>query len=151
MNVSRIKNKWLQDVELFDQAESMTFPEENYQFEEINKRGFAIGAYKNDTCIGLAIYENNWNKYLFLYDLKVNREYRKNGIASALITEGQKCAKELGYQGIYTIGQDNNLAACKFYLKQGFVIGGLNTHDYNHTQQEGKADIYFYLEDESRD
>ena len=41
------------------------------------------------------------------------------GIASELIKEGQKYTGELGYKGIYTIGQDNNLAACKFYLKQG--------------------------------
>ena len=83
---------------------------------------------------------------MLLQDLKVNRDFRKLGSAGELIKKGQQYASDLGYKGIYTISQDNNLAACKFYLKQGFEIGGLNTRDYQHTLQEGKADVYFYLE-----
>lgn len=41
---------------------------------------------------------------------------------------------------------DNNLGACLFYIKRGFVIGGLNTNVYKGTKQEGKADIYFYCD-----
>ena len=83
---------------------------------------------------------------MYLYDLKVNKEFRRKGIAEELISSGLKLVRSLGYAGIYTIGQDNNLAACKFYLKQNFVIGGLNTNDYKHTKQEGKSNIYFYLD-----
>jgi len=146
MNVNRINNQWSQEIQLFDQIKTMTFPNENYELETIQKNGFAIGAYHKDRCVGLAIYQHNWNKYMFLHDLKVNREFRRMGIAGSLLKEGQRHAKDLGYQGIYTIGQDNNLTACKFYLKQGFEIGGFNTRDYRHTKQEGKNDIYFYLE-----
>jgi ribosomal protein S18 acetylase RimI-like enzyme len=146
MIVHRKDNQWLHETKLFDQVETMTFPNEDYDFELISQRGFALGAYHNNKCIGLAIYQYDWNKYLFLHDLKVTRAFRKQGVAGELIKEGQKYAAALGYEGLYTIAQDNNLAACKFYLKQGFEIGGLNTHDYQHTKQEGKADIYFYLE-----
>ena len=62
-----------------------------------------------------------------------------------LITEGQKIAHEMGLIGQYTIGQDNNLNACLFYIGWGFEIGGLNTRVYEGTKQEGKSDIYFYL------
>ena len=62
-----------------------------------------------------------------------------------LITEGQKIAHEMGLIGQYTIGQDNNLSACLFYIGCGFEIGGLNTRVYEGTRQEGKSDIYFYL------
>lgn len=143
--VNRMNKQWSYDSELFDEVEIMVFPEENYDFNQIQKNGFAIGAYHAGNCIGLAIYEYNWNKYLYLYDLKVNPDFRKMGVATELIKIGQKHAKELEYKGIYTIAQDNNLAACKFYLKQGFEIGGLNTRDYDYTTQEGKGDIYFYL------
>jgi hypothetical protein len=47
---------------------------------------------------------------------------------------------------IYTIGQDNNLSACLFYIKSGFVIGGFNTHVYGGTNQANKSNIYFYLD-----
>ena len=146
MHVNRVDDEWTYETELFEQVDAMVFPEEKYNISHIQEKGFAIGAYSEDKCVGLAIFEYNWSKYLFLYDLKVNRSFRKKGVATELIKAGQKYGKEYGYKGIYTIGQDNNLGACKFYLKQGFKIGGLNTHSYRHTSQAGKYDIYFYLE-----
>lgn len=146
MIVNRVGGKWLHETELFEKKSMMTFPNEVYDFEEINKTGFAFGAYAGEECVGLAIYQQDWAKYMYLSDLKVKKEYRKRGIAGELISKGMEEAKQCGNAGVFTIGQDNNLAACKFYLKQRFVIGGLNTHGYNHTSQEGKSDIYFYLE-----
>ena len=143
--VNRKNNVWSYEIERFKEIETMVFPNENYEFDQIHKKGFAIGAYHEEECIGLAIYENHWNKYLYLSDLKVKQAFRKRGVASQLIKEGLKHAKELGYSGLYTVGQDNNLTACLFYLKQGFEIGGFNTRDYDETKQEGKADVYFYL------
>ena len=55
-------------------------------------------------------------------------------------------AKEKGYVGIYTQGQDNNLGACLFYIKTGFYIGGFDSNVYKGTKQEGKSDIIFYLD-----
>jgi len=144
--VLRSENKWAYETKEFDQIETMCFPDAVYSFEAIDKNGFAVGAYDGPKCIGLAIFEYNWNKYLYLMDLKVNNEYREKGIASQLLKFGQDQAKALNYQGIYTIAQDNNLGACKFYLKSGFVIGGFNTMDYRHTSQREKADVYFYLD-----
>lgn len=146
IHVNRMNGEWTYEFEMFDEVETMLFPDENYDIEQIENNGFAIGAYHNDKCIGIAIYEFCWNKYIYLSDLKVNQEFRKKGVAAELIKEGQKVADAKGYKGIYTVGQDNNLAACKFYLKQGFEIGGLNTRVYGHTKQQGKSDIYFYLE-----
>lgn len=62
-----------------------------------------------------------------------------------LIEKSKEIALEHGYRGLYTQGQDNNLAACLLYIKNGFVIGGLDTHVYTGTTQEGKKDILFYL------
>lgn len=146
MIVNRSQGEWSYEIELFDEIESMVFPDENYDLADIQKKGFALGAYQDGVCVGIATYEFNWNKYIYLADLKVNRDFRKMGVAAGLIKEGQKQAEKRGYQGLYTVGQDNNLAACKFYLKQGFEIGGFNTKDYSHTNQAEKADIYFYLD-----
>ena len=83
---------------------------------------------------------------MYLYDLKVNSDYRQQGIAKQLIEKGLSLALEQGYKGIFTQGQDNNLSACLFYLRCGFVIGGLDTKVYQGTIQENKKDIYFYLD-----
>ena len=57
------------------------------------------------------------------------------------VYDGEQCVG-----GLYTIGQDDNLGACRFYLKAGFRIGGLDTEVYKGTKQEGKSDILFYLD-----
>ena len=62
------------------------------------------------------------------------------------LEKAKELAAKKGYLGIYTQAQDNNLSACLFYLNNGFRIGGLDTEIYNGTNQEGKADILFYLD-----
>ena len=58
-------------------------------------------------------------RYLYLYDLKITCAYRRHGIGGLLIDAGMKIARETGLIGVYTIVQDNNLAAARFYLKSG--------------------------------
>ena len=139
---------WRYRIEPFsaENLSEMTFPDENYDFEEMSSNCYFVGAYEGETCIGLAIWQKQWHRFLYLYDLKVNRDYRRNGVASSLIEYGKGLSAKHGYRGIYTIGQDNNLIACKFYLKNGFEIGGFDNRIYKGTGQEGKGDIYFYWE-----
>lgn len=105
-----------------------------------------IGAYDHNICIGLAIMQSDFFKYMYLYDLKVNQEYRQKGVARRLIDRAKETALASGYNGIYTQAQDNNLGACLFYIKAGFYIGGFDTNVYKGTKQEGKADIIFYCD-----
>ncbi len=105
-----------------------------------------MGAYDGGACIGLAVLKDAWFNYMYLDDLKISGRYRGKGAAKALVEKAKEVALARGYRGIYTIGQDNNLSACKFYLKTGFQIGGFDNHVYKGTSQEGKADIIFYLD-----
>ena len=82
---------------------------------------------------------------MYLYDLKVSQNYRRRGVGAALIEKSMEIARSKNYRGIYAIAQDNNLAACRFYLKNGFEIGGFDDHSYAGSSQEGNADVYFYL------
>ena len=142
-------NKWAYTTEKFDENETseMVFPDENYDFDLLKKECFFVGAYNEcGKCVGLAIYRRDLLKYLYLDDLKVCKEYRSRGIGMRLLDEGKKIAAENGYQGIFTIGQDNNLSACLFYIKSGFAIGGFNTHLYRGTKQANKSNVYFYID-----
>ena len=140
--------KWSYKTELLPEAEitETCFPDENYDYDELAKNHIFVGAYDDDKCIGLAILRHEWHKFMYLYDLKVNADYRKMHIGSMLIEKAKGIALENGYRGLYTQGQDNNLGACLFYIKSGFVIGGLDTKIYTGTLQEGKSDILFYLD-----
>lgn len=142
-------SKWDYKTEIFEESKvsEMLFPNENYDFYALNKECFFVGAYNEcGKCVGLAVYKKEWLKYLYLEDLKVYKEYRGQGIGKLLLAEGEKISTENDYRGIYAVGQDNNLSACSFYIKSGFIIGGLNTHVYAGTNQANKSDIYFYLD-----
>ena len=119
----------------------MCFPEESYDYDAMCKNSIFIGAYDGDICIGLAIMQHAFFEYM--YDLKVNEEYRRRGIAKRLLDKAEEIALAEKYIGIYTQGQDNNLGACLFYIKSGFCIGGFDSNNQG-TKQEGKADIIFY-------
>ena len=136
---------WSYHIEPFETVETMVFPDENYDFDEISGKGIIFGAYEDGKCIGIAIYQDHWLKHMYLYDLKVNAAARGKGVGKLLIQAGLEAAKKKGYRGLYTYAQDNNLNACMFYLKAGFQIGGFDNHVYKGTSQEGKADVIFYL------
>lgn len=126
----------------------MSFPDENYDYDKMSEDHIFIGAYDGEKCVGLAIMRQDFFRYMYLYDLKVNSSYRRQGIGAMLIDKCKEVASQHGYCGVYTQGQDNNLGACQFYLKCGFEIGGINTHVYKGTSQENKKDIFFYIEAE---
>ncbi len=139
-----VNKEWSYTTETFQTVTEMTFPDENYDYDEMSKNCTFIGAYDGKQCVGLAIMQDYFLKHMYLYDLKVNSRYRSQGIGSLLLQKAEEIALQKGYLGIYTIGQDNNLSACLFYLKYGFEIGGFDNRVYDGTSQEGKADIIFY-------
>ncbi|MBQ8831304.1 MAG: GNAT family N-acetyltransferase [Oscillospiraceae bacterium] len=136
--------EWSYSVRKSGTVGSDVFPDENYDFDEMENEYIFIGAYEDERCIGLAILQKQWYKYVYLHDLKVNSAFRGQHIGTMLIDKACECAKEMGYSGVWTIGQDNNLGACLFYIKSGFRIGGLDTEGYNGTKLEGTSDIRFY-------
>lgn len=146
--VKRCNEKWAYEIKKYAPKEikQQTFPDEGYKLKDVIKRGFAIGAFNGKQTVGLAIFNNQWHKYLYLEDLKVSEKYRQKGVAHSLLQFSEEVAKSNGYKGFWTIGQNNNVAACKFYLKYGFEIGGLDTKSYDHTSQMGKQDIHFYYD-----
>lgn len=129
-----------------DSVSEMRFPDEHYDYAAMQGSSVFLGAYDREKCVGLAILQDAWMKYMYLYDLKVSRDYRRRGAGAALMAKARDIALARGYRGLYTQAQDNNLTACLFYLSQGFFIGGLDTQVYKGTRQEGKSDIIFYLD-----
>lgn len=145
---SYYNEEWSYQIVHFGEDEvcEMCFPDENYDYDKLSESSIFVGNYHDGKCIGLAILQHAMMKYMYLYDLKVSKAYRGRQAGKMLIEKSKEVAVSCGYKGIYTQGQDNNLGACLFYLKNGFAIGGLDTHVYKGTSQEGKSDIIFYLD-----
>lgn len=145
--VTRSEEAWHYRVSRNETAGEMCFPDENYDYAAMRAEGTVfLGAYDGERCVGLAILQPGFFKYLYLYDLKVSRACRGQHVGRQLIGHAAQLALRQGYRGLYTQGQDNNLNACLFYLATGFVIGGLDTQVYRGTRQEEKSDILFYLD-----
>jgi len=139
---------WRYETVENDSVQWDCFPDEDYDFEQMEKDYLFLGAYDGERCVGLAVLAlQPWKKHLYLHDLKVQSAYRRQKVAARLLEAAYALAKEWGYLGLWTIGQDTNLGACLLYLACGFRIGGLDTEAYRGTRLEGTADVYFYRDD----
>lgn len=137
---------WREELWPPEETGEMCFPDEKYDPAAMAQDTIFLGAYLKDRCVGLAVLKQAFFKYMYLENLKVDRDLRRRGVGSLLLDKALEVSRANGYRGLYLQAQDDNLAACRFYLKQGFRIGGLDTELYKGTKQEGKADIYFYLD-----
>ena len=90
---SYTNGEWDYTTELLDTPAEDLFPDENYDFDKMEKTHLFIGAYQDETCIGLAILEKQWHKYLYLSDLKINKAFRRQGVASRLLQEAGDTAR----------------------------------------------------------
>ncbi|MBR5383751.1 MAG: GNAT family N-acetyltransferase [Clostridia bacterium] len=143
--------KW--DYELIryapEDVSEMCFPDEGYDPDSMPDSIF-LGAYDDESCVGLILLQPGNFRYMYVADLKVKHEYRRQHIGRMLIDKARKTSAQHGYRGLYLQCQDNNPGAFLFYINSGFYIGGLDTNIYRHTKQEGKADILLYCENDER-
>ena len=102
-------------------------------------------AYSGSECIGQIILRKDWNWYAFIEDICVVKSSRGQGIGTALIQKAVEWAKSSGLKGLALETQDNNLLACRFYAKCGFVIGGVDTMLYRNFGN-GELAVFWYLQ-----
>ena len=137
---------WQYRIELFepDQVTENCFPDEQYHLEDMGERFRGIAAYADGKPAGYAIVYEEWNQWLYIDNLLVTSGYRRAGIGTALMDASLELAEKMQKLGVWLVCQDNNLQAMRFYLQNGFELGGMHLPVYEGTKQEGKADLYLY-------
>lgn len=96
--------------------------------------------------VGMVLVRRNWNKFAYVEDIKVDRKNRRHGIGRLLMDEVKNWSQDNDLAGIMLETQNNNVSACKFYERYGFIIGGFDKFVYkgiNHLTEE--VAIYWYL------
>lgn len=140
-----LDGKWSYNEKLYDTPTQKYYPAEeinsNDYIDNINKAIFF--ACIDNKCIGQIILRKNWNNYCFIEDISVAKNYRRNGIGKVLIDKAQNWANSNGLAGLMLETQNNNLIACRFYLKQGFEIGSVDKLLYSGLDNDEHA-IFFY-------
>lgn len=145
INPTFYDGKWTYTEELYENPYVKEYPSDFDRNSYIDNPEKAVFfAYLDMECAGQIVLKKDWNKYAFIEDLCVARSVRGQGIGTSLIQTAIKWVKESDLKGLALETQDNNLLACRFYAKCGFVIGSVNTMLYKNFNNDEFA-VFWYL------
>jgi ribosomal protein S18 acetylase RimI-like enzyme len=71
-----------------------------------------------------------------LWDIRIDTQYRGQGIGSALFQQAVKWAAAQGCSRLKIETQNINVPACRFYAKQGCTLSAINLHAYPNLPSE---------------
>ena len=86
-----------------------------------------------------------WNKFAYVEEIAVDTDFRGKGVGHALMTRAIEWAKGQNFPGLTLETQDNNVPACKFYEKCGFVLGGFDLYAFKNLDNASEIALYWYL------
>lgn len=136
---------WSYTEVLWDETREIRFPEDQLNWSEyINQDDKILFlAYMNHTCVGQIRVIKDWNRFCYIENIATKQEYRGSGIGALLLNKAEEWAKEKELIGMSLEAQDDNLGACRFYVKQGFILGGVDTLKQSYTPNI-EATLYWY-------
>jgi ribosomal protein S18 acetylase RimI-like enzyme len=79
----------------------------------------------------LDVEAERWRKAANIWHLFVDRAHRRAGLGRQFVRRAIDWARGAGLRGIVCETQTNNWAACNFYRKLGFRLGGIDDHYYS--------------------
>ncbi len=137
---------WTYTEEIYEHSYTKTYPNDTWDYDAYidNPDKIIFLAYSGAECIGQIVLRRDWNKYAFIEDICVAKSTRGQGIGTGLIQKAVEWAKNFNLKGLALETQDNNLLACRFYAKCGFVIGAVNTLLYRNFDDDEFA-VFWYL------
>ncbi len=102
-------------------------------------------AYIEGQIVGQIILRKNWNNFAYIEDIAVDAAFRNRGVGKALLTYAKKWAREKKVAGIMLETQNNNVAACRLYEGNGFVLGGFDKYLYKGLKKDtDEIALYWY-------
>ncbi|QGZ43059.1 GNAT family N-acetyltransferase [Pseudoduganella flava] len=96
--------------------------------------------------VGYLIVGRCWSGYAIVEDFAVDAAHRGLGLARQLMDAAVGWAQAHGMPGLRLETQSNNVAACRFYRRYGFTLGGHDHHLYR-ALHPGTREValYWYL------
>jgi streptothricin acetyltransferase len=113
--------EWSISETLLDTPYMKTYPNDVFDSKMYidNPNEAAFIAMLDGLRVGSIRVGRRWNKNAFIDDLVVDIIHRGRGVGTMLMDAAVNWGKENDYHGISLETQDNNLLACRFYLKYG--------------------------------
>ncbi|MCF0056809.1 GNAT family N-acetyltransferase [Dyadobacter sp. CY356] len=104
-----------------------TNPEDYEEYNRITGLNTVVIAYENDEAVGCGCFKIFNDKTVEIKRMFIKENHRGNGIASALLAELEKWAKEVGYEEAVLETGKGQPNAISLYKKYGYQI----TENYN--------------------
>ena len=87
------------------------------------------------------------SRYAQLFDIRLLPEHRGKGTGTLLLKKVADWSKGLGCKYLKIETQNTNVPACKFYSKQGAILGNIDEHAYlGYPEVEHEVRLVWYLE-----
>jgi ribosomal protein S18 acetylase RimI-like enzyme len=81
-----------------------------------------------------------------ILDLRVDFDYRRQGLAQAMMFQIIQSARESKIRAMMAVAPADNFPAAEFLVKLGFELGGLDTlHQSNHDLVKESVALFWYL------
>ena len=71
-----------------------------------------------------------------LWDIRVDPDHQRRGVGTALFGAAETWSRTRGCRQLKIETQNVNVPACRFYLGQGCVLGGINRFAYREFPEE---------------
>ena len=139
--------EWRHSEELLDAPQAKIYAEDVYDPREYigNPEKAAFLAMFRGACAGSIRVHKRWNRFAHVEDIEVDAAHRGRGVGGLLMDAALNWTRERGLRGVSLETQDSNLAACRFYLKYGFRLGGADRLVYDAFEAaRNEIALYFY-------
>ncbi|WP_214760940.1 GNAT family N-acetyltransferase [Exiguobacterium sp. s129] len=142
---SYINGEWTYVEELDYEVKEISFPDDQINWHAYMSQDNRIVyvAMDVDECVGQIRLVKDWNRFAYIENIAVKMTYRKQGIGKMLLETAERWAKEKELIGLSLEAQNDNLIACRFYRKEGFQLGGVDTMK-QHANPQIDLTLYWY-------
>jgi ribosomal protein S18 acetylase RimI-like enzyme len=107
------------------------------QYTTLVARGYSLGAFADERCVGIALAEPQaWNLSLLAHELHVSREFQRQGIGRRLVEALVAHGLALGMRCIVCETQTTNVPSIRFYRAMGFTLDGVDLSLYSNDDRE---------------
>ncbi len=141
-----VSGKWSFEEELYQTSYQSKYQEHEDLDDYIDSDdNIAFLCYMDQECLGhIRLGAVDETKFVSIDRLIVEETARGKGIGTLLMSKAKEWSLQKGMKGFTLETQDTNLLACRFYIKNGFEIGAVDTLLYSNSKYADENAVFLY-------